>query len=607
MAYTNSPLVTYTRISNNKTSPRNHEIDTITIHCIVGQWTAKQGCDYFATTDRQCSSNYIVGKDGSIGLSVEEKDRSWCTSSRDNDNRAITIETASDTTHPYAVTDAAYNALIELVADICKRNGKNKIIWFADKEKTLNYKPAPNEMLMTVHRWFANKSCPGEYLYTRHADIAEKVNKKINTTTETPKTEATIDVAKFKTNTPEQTVEMVGPIFTKDMEQTGILASVSMAQFILESGWGKGELAQNALNFFGMKATVSSNTWSGSTWKGEKYNIKTSEWDGEKYVDIYADFRKYNSVEESIGDHSAYLANAMKGTQKRYDGLTGEKDYKKAAEIIKAGGYATDPNYVTKLCNLIEKYNLNKYDAADTQTPSQETTTKPNTTLKVGDLVKITGTHYYNMSKEIPSWVKNQNWYIKSIYTEYAIVDKNEAGTNAINSPIKLTDLLLAAVSKPVEPQKPAEQPKPVEPTPTTPTVKIKVGDLVKITGNTYYSGKTIPGWVKNQNWYVKSVSGDRVVIDKNQKGTNSINSPVHIDNLALVNGNTTTQTTELKVGDVVKIKRGCKVYGQNKQFQSWVYDATLYVREIRKDSVVISTLKTGAITGVVAKEDIIR
>ncbi len=98
--FTNSPLVSYTRISPNKTPNRNHAIDTVTIHCIVGQWTAKQGCDYFATTNRQCSANYVVGKDGSIGLSVEEKDRSWCSSSASNDNRAITIEVASDTTHP---------------------------------------------------------------------------------------------------------------------------------------------------------------------------------------------------------------------------------------------------------------------------------------------------------------------------------------------------------------------------------------------------------------------------------------------------------------------------------------------------------------------------
>lgn len=182
----NSSLVTYKNITSNKTSPRNHAIDTITIHCIVGQWTAKQGCDYFANTDRQCSANYVVGKDGSIGLSVDEKDRSWCSSNATNDHRAITIEVASDTSHPYAVTDKAYNALIELVADICKRNGIKKLVWSTNKTDRVNHKNGCN---MTVHRDFANKACPGDYLYNRHSDIAAKVNAKLGSaTTSTPST-----------------------------------------------------------------------------------------------------------------------------------------------------------------------------------------------------------------------------------------------------------------------------------------------------------------------------------------------------------------------------------------------------------------------------------
>ena len=174
MGYTNSSLVSYTRISPNKTSPRNHKLDTITIHCIVGQWTAKQGCDYFANSARNASCNYVVGKDGSIGLCVEEKDRSWCTSTAVNDHRAITIEVASDTTHPYAVTDAALNALIKLCADICKRNGIKKLVWSTNKNERVNHLNGCN---MTVHRDFANKSCPGEYLYSRHGYIADEVNK----------------------------------------------------------------------------------------------------------------------------------------------------------------------------------------------------------------------------------------------------------------------------------------------------------------------------------------------------------------------------------------------------------------------------------------------
>lgn len=178
-----SPLVTYTRISPNRTSPRNHAIDRITIHCYVGQVTAERGCSgkRFTAYDPKngASCNYVVGCDGSIGLCVPEKDRSWCSSSRDNDHRAITIETASDSFHPYAVTDEAYKALLDLCTDICKRNGKRKLLWFGDEWKTLSYQPAEDEMVMTVHRWFAAKACPGDYLYERHGKIAEEVTQRL--------------------------------------------------------------------------------------------------------------------------------------------------------------------------------------------------------------------------------------------------------------------------------------------------------------------------------------------------------------------------------------------------------------------------------------------
>ena len=172
----NSPLVTYTKLTKNRTSPRTQKIDTITIHCYVGQVTAKQGCDYFATTDRKCSSNYIVGKDGSIGLSVNESDRSWCSSSSANDGRAITIEVASDTTAPYKVNDVAFKALINLVADICKRNGIKELKWKGDKSLVGKV----DKQNMTVHRWFASTACPGDYLYGKMGTIASEVNKILN-------------------------------------------------------------------------------------------------------------------------------------------------------------------------------------------------------------------------------------------------------------------------------------------------------------------------------------------------------------------------------------------------------------------------------------------
>ena len=172
----NSPLVDYTRISPNKNSPRNHKIDTITIHCVVGQCTVETLGNIFAPTSRQASSNYGVGTDGKIGMYVEEKDRSWCSSNAANDNRAVTIEVASDTKHPYAVNDRAFAALLDLVTDICKRNGIKKLVWSTKKADRVNHKNGCN---MTVHRDYANKSCPGDYLYNRHGDIAAEVNRRL--------------------------------------------------------------------------------------------------------------------------------------------------------------------------------------------------------------------------------------------------------------------------------------------------------------------------------------------------------------------------------------------------------------------------------------------
>lgn len=178
----NSSLVSYTKISPNKTSPRNHAIDTITIHCVVGQCSVETLGNIFAPTSRKASSNYGVGLDGKIGMYVEEKDRSWCTSSSENDNRAVTIEVASDTSEPYAVNSKAYNALLDLVTDICKRNGIKKLVWSTVKNNRVKHLNGCN---MTVHRDYANKSCPGTYLYERHGEIAKEVNKRLGASTST--------------------------------------------------------------------------------------------------------------------------------------------------------------------------------------------------------------------------------------------------------------------------------------------------------------------------------------------------------------------------------------------------------------------------------------
>lgn len=175
----NSGLVVYTKLSPNHSGQRTHSIDRITPHCVVGQLSCESICGCFTSPEREASCNYGIGTDGRISLCVEEKNRSWCSSSNANDQRAVTIECSSDKTAPYAMTDAVYAALIDLCTDICKRNGKSKLLWFGDKNKTLAYEPKADEMIITVHRWFANKSCPGDWLYNRLGDLAAKVTSRL--------------------------------------------------------------------------------------------------------------------------------------------------------------------------------------------------------------------------------------------------------------------------------------------------------------------------------------------------------------------------------------------------------------------------------------------
>lgn len=177
--------------------------------------------------------------------------------------------------------------------------------------------------------------------------------------------ETAADAARLATMNREEFVEYIGALAAADMQTSGILASVTAAQAILESGYGKSELAHNALNLGGMKAQLSGNTWP-SVWDGTVYRKETAEQltDG-SYISITADFRKYPSVGAYLEDHSAYLAGARKGDDLRYAGVVGCRDYRHAFEIIKAGNYASSLNYVDKLCAIVEKWNLTRFDGED--------------------------------------------------------------------------------------------------------------------------------------------------------------------------------------------------------------------------------------------------
>ena len=175
---------------------------------------------------------------------------------------------------------------------------------------------------------------------------------------------AGLKASELKNLSEADVIEKVGPLFTQNQRSSGVLASVSLAQFILESGYGKSELAQNANNCFGMKKNLSGNTWSGSTWDGfSVYTKETKEQNADgSYEIIVAEFRKYDYVEDSIADHSAYLIGAMNGDKPRYDGIVGNTDYRNVVQLIKDGGYATSNSYVENLCNIIERWDLTRFD-----------------------------------------------------------------------------------------------------------------------------------------------------------------------------------------------------------------------------------------------------
>ena len=426
----NSKLVSYTKLSPNNSGRRTHAIDRITPHCVVGQSSVEALGSLFARSSYKASCNYAIGSDGRVALIVDEGQRSWCSSSNANDQRAVTIECASDKTSPYAFNTTVYNKLVDLCVDICRRNGKTRLLWISDKAKALAYEPKSGEMLLTVHRWFANKSCPGPWMMERMGDLAAKVTARLGTAAADPGQQDTVphyyrvrktwkdinsqvgaysiyDNAKAKademgsaygvfdwngkevyrkgqaaapapTPAPVQVpytqafINEIAPLAQADMAKTGIPAALTIAQAILESGWGRSDLAKNAHNLFGMKKNLSGNTWPGSTWDGKRVCTKdTKEVYSTGEATVSAEFRVYNNYAESVGDHSAYLAGAKNGNALRYPGLVGCTDYRKAAQIVKDGKYATAPDYVDKICRIVEQYGLGKYNIG------KNTATKP--------------------------------------------------------------------------------------------------------------------------------------------------------------------------------------------------------------------------------------
>lgn len=321
----NSSLVSYTQISPNRNSPRNQPISKITIHHMAGDTTLQSFGASVAKTSRAMSANYAIDSDGNIGLFCPESDRSWCSSSAWNDNRAITIEVANDGGGPdWHVSDAAINALIKLCVDICQRNGMTK----------LEYTGTPDGSL-TTHRMFTATLCPGPYLLSKIPDIAQQVTAQLQNQ-ETDAQQYFIDV-------------MVGKCRER-CTAAGILPSLCIAQACVESAYGTSELAVQANNLFGIKA--------GSGWSGQTYTKNTQEWDGSKYITVSAVFRAYDTMVACVEDYLDKIT-----TMDRYKNLVGCTDIREACRLIREDGWATSPTYTETLLDRVDKHNLTQYDS----------------------------------------------------------------------------------------------------------------------------------------------------------------------------------------------------------------------------------------------------
>ena len=217
----NSNLVDIVMLSPNS-SPRTAKIDTITIHHMATVSSAEACAASFLPTARNASANYCIGNDGDVALSVEESRRSYCSSNRENDNRAITIEVSnSERGGDWPVSDAALNKLLDLCVDICKRNGIPELKFTGDTSGNL-----------TMHKWFTNTACPGPFLEERFPRIAEEVTRRLS---DTSKNSETINTPKEENSNPGTTDGpvyrvQVGAFLTKDF-------ALNLMEQLKESGY----------------------------------------------------------------------------------------------------------------------------------------------------------------------------------------------------------------------------------------------------------------------------------------------------------------------------------------------------------------------------------
>lgn len=354
-------------ISQNHTPMKRSKSDIqyIVIHYVGALGGAKANTDYYKNNYVGASADFFVGHEGEIWQANDYYNfYSWhcgggssgayygkCTNPNSVGiemcvrKRSTATMNATDT--DWYFTDETVASTVELTRHLMQE--LNIDAAHVIRHYDVNYKwcPAPYCQNNTAHTWTEFK----QLITTETHENASESRQLTNAT-------------QLNGMTEEQKIRAMAPLYQAEQKRSGMLASVGLAQFCLESGYGTTDLAQHANNLHGMKCSLSGNTWAGSSWDGKsKYTKQTAEQttSGQVYY-VTADFRKYPSMADSIADRSAYFIGAMNGSKKRYPNINQLTTAEEQVLLIKAGGYATDVNYVGKLMSIITRFNLTQYD-----------------------------------------------------------------------------------------------------------------------------------------------------------------------------------------------------------------------------------------------------
>ena len=311
-------------------------IKYIVIHYVGALGGAKENCAYYGGGNRGASAHYFVGFAGEIWQCVEDKDIAWhCGASsyrhpecRNANSIGIEMCVRKKSTETMNATDKDWyfeKATVQSAAELTRYLMKK---YNVQAERVIR------------HYDVTGKICPNPYVYNTGTYTWDAFKKAISGQNTQPQATGT-QASAFSGLSEKQAAEKLLGICAPIAKKNGLLPSVATAQCILESGYCRTELAQKANNICGMKCSLSGNTY---------------------YIN--ADFRKYPCIEKSIADRCAYLLGAVNGSKKRYAGITKCKTYREQITLIKNGGYATDVNYIEKICNIIKKYGLDQQDGA---------------------------------------------------------------------------------------------------------------------------------------------------------------------------------------------------------------------------------------------------